>query len=621
MGKPKLTFFLVLQILILLSLAFAPLPPFLQTQEPPVPPTPDPGGGGVAPPPTVTPAPTPTPAPGGISQIIHRLLFPAETIAEALTNIFAEAAENEAESLSEQAGNWSLLLGQVLQAPSQGYYQAIAQASLPVAAALAPALFLLRLALYHWRRLVGEDDSALQVIGDWVTAGVLAIAAGPFLDLLTEVGWWMAGATLGETSQLALAFVQSTTVFSVMDAVAQVSLFSGILVLLMAVGGILAMAGMLFAFGAANAALYVMAVVAAPIAVAGVLRQMRWMRSLWIKAVAVLALLPVVAGGIFKASVTLGAFFAGEGLLSLLIRLLWLWGATGFLIALASILSKVTLSASVEALGQFTQGVKAMISTAVLAGSVAATGGTAAGGAAAGGGAGAAAAGVAPGGSGSGGAAGASMGGAASSGSGAGSGDSEAILEHYNQAEALNQQAGAFSALGLRTPAQYALTQARGHELAARKLELGRRLSRFSGIETAGDDASDPRSGVAKVPDFGFSRTVNQGIAATFSNTVTGFKEGFSGLSKHIEQAGFDPQVVAERYPEDTGRMVAAYLAQPDQIDRAENPLMEATILGRADGFRADIFGSKNACEASDRFAEPPPADGTNSPLDDIFQE
>jgi hypothetical protein len=100
------------------------------------------------------------------------------------------------------------------------------------------------------------------------------------LDLLTEIGWWIAGATLGETGQLAFAFVQSTTVFSVMDAVAQVSLFSGILVLLMTVGGILAMAGMLFAFGAANAALYVMAVVAAPIAVAGVLRHMRWLRSL-----------------------------------------------------------------------------------------------------------------------------------------------------------------------------------------------------------------------------------------------------------------------------------------------------------------------------------------------------
>jgi hypothetical protein len=120
---------------------------------------------------------------------------------------------------------------------------------------------------------------------------------------------------------------------------------------------------------------------------------------------------------------------------------------------LASILSKVTLSASVEALGQLTQGVKAMISIAVLAGSIATTGGAAAGGA--------------------------SMGGA-SYGSEAGLGDSEAILEHYNQAEALTQQARAFSNLGLRAPAQHARTQAHGHELAACRLGLGKRLTRFS---------------------------------------------------------------------------------------------------------------------------------------------
>ena len=34
-------------------------------------------------------------------------------------------------------------------------------------------------------------------MGDWIAAGFLAVAAGPFLDLLTELGWWIAGATLG----------------------------------------------------------------------------------------------------------------------------------------------------------------------------------------------------------------------------------------------------------------------------------------------------------------------------------------------------------------------------------------------------------------------------------------
>jgi len=563
-----------LQLLILLSIAWAPLPPILQTQAPPGSATPDPDGGEDPLPTADFPESTPTPAPSGISRIIHQLLFPAETIAEALTNVFADAAENEAENLIQQAGDWSLLLGQIVQAPSRGYYQAVARSSLPVAAALAPALFLLRLALYHWRRLVGDDDAALKVIGDWVTAGFLAVAAGPFLDLLTELGWWIAGVTLGETAQLALTFVQSTTVFSVMDAVAQVSLFSGILVLMMTVGGILAMAGMLSAFGAASAALYVMAVVAAPIAVAGVLRQMRWLRSLWIKAVAVLALLPVVAGGIFKAGVMMAAFFAGEGLLSLLIRLLWLWGATGFLIALAGILGRVTLSASVGALGQLGRSVKAIVSTAVMAGSLA--------------GAGSGAAGLVSG------ATDTPLAGAAFSGRGSGLGSGEAILSHYDQAAELTQRAGTFGALGLQTPAQYARTQARGHELTARRLELGQRLARFSGYLPESMQNGDQ---ISNAPDFGFSPTVNQRIATTFSRAVTGFDEGFSGLSHHIERAGFDPNIVAERYPEDTGRMVSAYLEHRDQIDQADHPLLEAARLSGADHFRTDIFGRSAALD------------------------
>lgn len=609
----RLGMILLLLVLSLLSTAFAP-PPLVQTQRSATP-TPNPGGGrqeeALTPEPTPTPTPTSTPSPGGVTQIIHQLLFPAETISEALTNIFAEAAKNEAESLSKQTGDWALLLGQVVQAPSRGYYQAITQSSLPVAAALAPALFLLRLALYHWRRLVGDDDSALQVIGDWVTAGVLAVAAGPFLDLLTELGWWIAGVTLGETGQLALAFVQSTTVFSVMDAVAQVSLFSGVLVLMTAVGGILAMAGMLFAFGAANAALYVMAVVAAPIAVAGALRHMRWLRSLWIKAVAVLALLPVAAGGIFKASVTLGAFFAGEGLLSLLIRLLWLWGATGFLLALAGVLSKVTLSTSVEALGQLTRGVKAILSTAVLAGTAAVGGGASGSGSAEGGFGG------------GGGPAGVATGNSSFSGEALGGGDGGEILGHYDQARALTQRGGTLSALGLDAPAQYARTQARLHELDARKLELQRRLARIGGSELRSEDV---RGGIDNVPDFGFSRTVNRGIANTFTNTVTGFEEGFASLSKHIDRAGFDPRVLAEQYPEDTGRMVQAYLDHLEVIENAQNPLEEAVRLGGAKGFLRDIFGAEELqgrsdlpaqlSSVGDRSVESPKEDHTFIPLD-----
>jgi hypothetical protein len=583
MNKRILAITLIMKLLVLLCMMSMPVN-VVQAQQPTGTPVPTISGVG-----TITPVPgsTPTPGPGGIQQIIHRLFFPAETISDALTGILSRAAEREVESLTEQTGDWALMLGEVVQAQSQGYYQAIAQSGLPVAAALAPALFLLRLAIYHWRRLVGDDDSALRVIGDWVLAGVLAVIAGPFLDLIASLGWWIAGATLGETSQLAMAFIQSTTVFSIVGALARVSLFSGILIIGVAVGGILAMAGMLFAFASANAALYVMAVIAAPLAVAGVIPQMRWMRSLWIKAVALLALLPVLAGGIFKASVTLGAFFAGDGLLSILIRLLWLWGATGFLLAIAGILARMTLSTSADALGQLVQGVKAIVSTAVLAGAGAAGGGVLSGG---GGGVAAGpsggAGGTAGGGTGGGGVAGAAVGGTPSASSALRGRHDESILGHYDHAQTLTQRSGMFSALGLRTPAQYTRTQARLHELAARKLDVQRRMARFSSVTSeTGEVEEDGSRG------FGFSPSVDERLLASFSGTSRDFQEGFSRFAPHIEGAGLDPGAVAQTYPEDTGRMVGAYLEAPQAVEGAENPLMEAARRGGADTFLDDVFG------------------------------
>ncbi|MEJ2710651.1 MAG: hypothetical protein P8074_23770 [Anaerolineales bacterium] len=70
--------------------------------------------------PTAVPAPTPspgpistaTPPPSVVQQVVHRLLFPAETIGQALTNVFNQAAGKEAESLSGQAAAWGETIGE-----------------------------------------------------------------------------------------------------------------------------------------------------------------------------------------------------------------------------------------------------------------------------------------------------------------------------------------------------------------------------------------------------------------------------------------------------------------------------------------------------------------------------
>lgn len=516
-------------------------------------------------PPPPTPAGTPTP-PGGngvvtsITQIFHHLVFPAETISEALTGIFNKAAGKEASRISKEIAKWTSVIGQIVQAPNAGDYARLAQSSLPVAAALAPALFLLRLALYHWGRLVGENDSSLKVIGDWVTAGVLAIVAGPFLDMVVRLGWWMEGAVLGETSNLAIQFVRSTTTTSFVLGISELTFFGGVLSLGLSLGSLVAIAGLLFAFASANASLFILSVSGPPLAVASVVPQARWLRSLWIKALLLIALLPVAAGGIFKAGLASAYLFNRQGLLAGLIRVIWLWGATGMLLSISGILGKMTISATADGLKAIAGTVKQIASIAALA----ATGAGAIGAGGAVGGAGTIGAGSS--------AAGPGMAGAATT-SGMGLGAEGSALGHLNTAQNLTGQAAALDALGLHAPAQFSRAMAHSHELSARQVELTERMQRFSGSETSGTD-------------FGFSPNVNAGIASTFQGSQTDFQKGFESLSPYMNQHGLTPDIFASQYPEDTGRMVQAYLTHGGDIRQAHDPLYRAGELGKIERAR-----------------------------------
>lgn len=509
---------------------------------------------------TTPPPATATPTPGGppvvtqISQVFHRLIFPAETISAALTRVFNRAARTEAGRMDAQVAQWTLVIGEIVQAPSQGEYSAVAQSSLPMAAALAPALFLLRLALYHWNRLVGQQDSGMNVIGDWVTAAVLAVVSGVFLDMLVRLGWWMVGSVLGETGHLAIAFVEVMSVGRIAQGVAELTLFGGFLSVGLSLGALMAVAGMLFAFASANAVLFILAALAAPVAVVGVIPQMRWLRSLWLKAVVIIALLPLIAGGIFKAGVGAANVFSHPGLLSGLIRVMWLWGATGMMLSLAGILGRTTLAATAEAFGQMVGAVKQIVSVAALA----ATGAGMAGGAVSTGGIGTGTAGALSGTS-----------AAAIPGSAAGATPEAAALSHLNAAQSMTQQAGMFDALGLRAPAQYLRSQAHGQELAARQVELAGRMQNFQ-----------PPSGGAEVS---LSPTVNNTILSNFKGSPDEFRQGFAGLSRHIEQAGIAPDVFAAQYPRDTALMTRAYLDRKDEIDAASAPLLFAANLANAE--------------------------------------
>ncbi len=530
----------------------------------------------LTPTPTVTVTVTPTPPTGGggnttttISQIFNHLVFPAETISEALAGIFDKAADKEVRAMSEEVARWTSVIGEIVQAPSQGDYSTVAQASLPVAAALAPALFLLRLALYHWGRLLGDDDSGLRVVGDWVTAGVLAIASGPFLDLIVRLGWWMVGKVIGETGGLAISFVENTTATSILLGLANQTFLGSLLNIGLSIGSLLAIGGMLFAFASANAVLFILAVLAPPLAIASVLPQATWLRSLWMKAVILIALLPIVAGGVFKAGMAASTWMGQQGLLSAILRVVWLWGATGLLLSLAGILGKMTISTTADAFGGMIKAAQQIVSIGMLAAS----------------GVGAAGAGAV-------GAAGATTGAGASATSTATSGltGAEAAMGHLNAAQQLTQQAGNLEAMGLRAPAAYNRSLAHGHELAARQAELGERMQRFNGAPP-----SSPSD------DFGFSPSVNASIQSNFNGSPQEFQQGFQAMSADISQHGMDPNVFAAQYPQETAQMTRAYLDHSEEIMTARDPLMRASEIGNATRVKEILTFMPNSRDEEDR--------------------
>jgi hypothetical protein len=537
---------LFLAILLLSGMAISTTPVHASSANPLLTPTP-----------TVTVTVTPTPPTGGgntttttISQIFNHLVFPAETISEALAGIFDKAADKEVNAMSEEVARWTSVIGEIVQAPSQGDYSTVAQSSLPVAAALAPALFLLRLALYHWGRLLGDDDSGLRVIGDWVTAGVLAIASGPFLDLIVRLGWWMVGKVIGETGGLAVSFVENTTATSILLGLANQTFLGSLLTIGLSIGSLLAIGGMLFAFASANAVLFILAVLAPPLAIASVLPQATWLRSLWMKAVVLIALLPIVAGGVFKAGMAASTWMGQQGILSAILRVIWLWGATGLLLSLAGILGKMTISTTADAFGGMIKAAQQVVSIGMLAAS-----------------------GV--------GAAGAGAVGAAGSTASAGAGEAvattggltgaEAAMSHLNAAQQLNKQAGNLEAMGLRAPAAYNRSLAHGHELAARQAELGERMQRFNGAPST-----------SPADDFGFSPSVNASIQSSFNGSPHEFQQGFQAMSADITQHGMDPNVFAAQYPQETAQMTRVYLDHSEEIMTAHDPLLRASELGNA---------------------------------------
>jgi hypothetical protein len=548
---------------------------------------------------TPTPGPTPTPTSGeggGITEIFHNIIFPLDTISKSLGRIFSDAFKGENEQLVLDYATCYQAIGEIIQAPSAGVYARVAQSSWPVAAALAPALFILRIALYHWSRLVGEEDSARRAAGDILTALVLAVVCGAFLDLIVRLGWWMAGAAVGEAGSLAMDFYKSLSFVDAIKGLSETASLSFMLPLIfiaVELGALLAAAGMLMAFAAANAGLFLLAVVGPSIAVVGALPQMRWMRSLWIKAVSVIALLPLIAGGIFKASIYMSSILVPGGVLALLIRLMWLWGATGAMLSLAGILGKMTITTTADAAGQVVKAV------ADVAGMIAV--GAATGGAGLAAGAGAAGAGAAGG-------AGGLAAGAGGVAAGVGGGEAAGLASassHLSAAQDLNTIGGYAQAFGLKGTSGLSRTLSSGESLAARQAELSSRMGRLGGggmgrvggynqpkddggetspPDTEGGSGGAQGAGSARGLPFDVADNVWQDALQGFGGSEDKLSSAYADMSRLLNQNGRDipPENFFSAHAQQAGLMSSIYSSERTEIDKKPDPLME--LLQRAGG-------------------------------------
>jgi hypothetical protein len=243
-----------------------------------------------------------------------------------------------------------------------------------------------------------------------------------------------------------------------------------------------------------------------------------------------------------------------------LVRLLWLFGATGALLSLSGILAKMTLSASGEAAQKIFGVAKGLVATAALA---AATGGigAAAGGAVAAGGGAATGTGAAV--------TGTTMSGSASAAAGT-------EMAHLAKAQGFNKLGTALDAVGAHKQARVAYGMGRNSDLSARQDRLQTKIDGFGGASRK-DQTNQPSSPESSDSDLGFSAStgVKKDILSGFGGTSSDFRSAYSGLSSHIESAGFSPDGFASQYPQAAGMMAKTYTQSQQEIDDSTAPLWE----------------------------------------------
>ena len=532
----------------------------------------------IIPPASPTPEPTPTPSPGGGSQsggsvvqtIFQTLVFPTSTLEDAIAKAINDPVNTFYNTITTEISNLGTAVGAILEGPRQGDYENVAFSGLFTAGALAVPLFLLRLALYQWYKLVGEDDRLTAVIGDWVSAAFLAVLCGPFLDWTARLGWWMMGAALGETGTLTTLFIQSVSVQSLVFGGLSTSIVSGAFLLAESIAILLTVGGLLLAFFLARAVLFILAALGPSIFVCGVVPQLRWLRGLWIKGLTIVALLPLIAAGVFKVTAAVNVAITGDNILTGVIHIAWMLGMVGILMSVVGILGRITIGATADAVKGVVTAVKGVLDVAAMAAIGVASGGAGlaaapavAGGAVAGGGAAAG---------------GAVVGGGAAVGGGTAAGGGAAMTADGELARAglANQSSGLFRALGMDKAAGLQQNLGQGHQINARRLELQDRMKALDG-QGDGNNSKYDDLGFSLPPDEKNLDKVGQ-VLKDYGGNARDFQKSFMELSPEIRNnSDVPPTIWAQQHWQDIGKLARTWDSR--KVDESFREVVERSGL------------------------------------------
>lgn len=351
---------------------------------------PDPGDSAAASPaPTPAPAPTPNPPLSQTQQpvnITNRFIFETSTLSGAVERTVQKDSEKFSQGLEITFDELVRVANKISDSSSLVVdYADVSRKYFPVAAAVAPLFFVLRLLVYQWSRLGGDQDSIPSVVLDYATAVIFALLIGPLANLIHKFVYWLpANFGVGSINLSSLRIDVGAGGYGIF--------FTAIMIGL-SIAGLLALAAFLIGYLSAFVVLYVLAAIGPIVAVVSVVPQLRWIRNTIIKVAGLVMLLPLLGLVVIKSVQSVNPLISHSSFFAPLARTVLYAGAASIMFSAATVIGKFSWGAVGEGIKGTVRAVGAGLLAATTGGAgaaVGAVGGTAAvgasGGAAAAGG-------------------------------------------------------------------------------------------------------------------------------------------------------------------------------------------------------------------------------------------